>query len=250
MVSCANDSSSGILNTLFGSFAGASAAFLFNGIHQRRIEKRDNLASGRLALLTVRAQFDDFLNYRWAIWVALDNQYRQVGEHAPEWALGKPMAYHFSDTRTFRFESLGFLLSTSRGTEAFQRLQVVERAYFDLSARHSDCNDSIKELQQKIALAPIELDTVSLGELELHVGPEIVARVVDQHRAVVLRIDRDEPLYSAASRALNEAMVERYGEEARLPQFDIPQKFQKASLPLLPPPLGKYLDTIPVEEFQ
>jgi hypothetical protein len=40
---------------LVGSFAGAGLAFLANIVLQRRIEKRDNLAAGRLALLRIRS---------------------------------------------------------------------------------------------------------------------------------------------------------------------------------------------------
>lgn len=240
---------SGVVTTLIGSFAGAGFAFLANWISQRRIEKRDNTTAGRLALLTIRAQWDDFTNYRWGIFSAVANLYAQIGQNAPEWALAKPMAVNFSDSNAFKFESLGFLLSTSTGRDAFQKLQHLERTYFDLSARHVDFNAATQELQRSVAtlqMGVANAERLSYADLERHIGPELLTRVIDFQRAVVLRADRDEDRYKAAFESLNDAMVERYGEKVRMAEFTIPHGFKKEELQALPLALRTYLDKIPV----
>lgn len=242
---CCSDFSSDVAKALIGSFAGAGAAFGLNFLAQRRIEKRDNLAAGRLALLTIRAQLDDFTNYRHIIRHSAAHLYAQQGPATPEWALAKPVGFDFVESNTFKLESLAFLLSTGAGRKAFERLQFVERTYFDLSSRHNDYHVSVQELQR--AMAPLHAQHANLtyGELEAHFGPELLARVIDQQRAVVIRIDRDEKRYTAAFKLLNDAMVERYGEKVRMKAFVTPDHFKMENLPPLPPLLRAYVDSVP-----
>lgn len=242
---CCSDFYSDVIKTLIGSFAGAGAAFAANFVLQRRIEKRDNLAAGRLALLTIRAQLDDFVNYRHVIRHSVDYIYTQLGQATPEWVLAKPVGFEFAESNTFKLESLAFLLSTATGRKAFERLQFVERTYFDLSSRHTDYHESVQELQRAMAPLHAQLANLTYAALETHFGPELLARVRDQQRAVVIRIDRDEKRYTAAFRLLNDAMVERYGEEVRMAEFVTPDSFKMENLPPLPPLLRAYVDSVP-----
>jgi hypothetical protein len=158
------------------------------------------------------------------------------------------MGFDFSQSNVFKFESLGFLLSTPNGRRAFENLQFVERTYLDLSARHMDFNATTQELQRSIATLHTRIANVEnlpLKELEPLIGPELSARVIDHQRAIMLRIDRDEDRYTAAFVSLNDAMVERYGEEARMAAFTIPNGFRRDDLPPLPPMLRSYVDSIP-----
>lgn len=243
------DSSNWSLNigtTLIGSFTGAGLAFISNWWAQRRIEKRDNLAAGRRALFTVRSQLDDFVNYRFGIQGAIAAIAGKL-QGAPEWAYAKPIGFNFDESNRFDFGSLVFLLSKETGRAAFERLQLTERTYLDLMARHSDFNNSVIELQKTLAFHRQHGNAGTFEQMESSAGPELVARVRDHQRAIVLRIDRDEQRYSKAYNLLNDAMTDLFGSKACLPQTAIQEKFLQKNLPPLPPALRGYVDEVPKE---
>lgn len=241
-----SDWAADIGKALIGSFAGAGFAFLFNWRAERRIEKRDNLASGRRALFTIRSQWDDFLNYRSGIQRAIAAIAKEIPD-APEWAFAKPIGFNFNESNVFDFGALVFLLSTETGKAAFERLQFTERTYLDLMARHSDFNNSAIELQQTLAFYRQHGHTATLEEMERIIGPELIARVRDHQRAIVLRVDRDEQRYRTATNELNEALTAMFGNKASLSQVTIPERYVQTNLPSLPPALRAYVDSVPKE---
>ncbi|HLP98990.1 MAG TPA: hypothetical protein VK149_11130 [Sideroxyarcus sp.] len=233
-----------LIKTLLGTFVGASLAFIFNRYMQSQNQYQDDLAAGRRALFTIRNQIDDFANYRYAFQSSVDHVNSGIPS-APEWCLAKPMGFNFNPSNVFDYKSLSFLLSKQSGRDAYQQLQLVERTYLDLMARHSDLNSSaidiqkaISELQNTIG----NIQNISLNSLESHVSAELVYRVRDQLRAVALRIDQDEQRYFDALNALNQALQEILGNDAIIPFLTISEKLKKEKLPPLPHALRSYVD--------
>ena len=132
---------SDVAKTLLGTFVGAGLAFASNWWFQRRARIRDELASGRRDLFTIRAQLDEFVNCRYAIRQEMSRMHVEIGD-APDWVYAKPLSFSFSSSNLFDFKSLAFLLSTATGRAAFERLQFTERTYLDITARLSDFHSS------------------------------------------------------------------------------------------------------------
>ena len=108
-------SASDVVKTLIGTFVGAGAAFYGQHRASARIEKRDNLAAGRLALLVIRAQLDDFANYRRAMRIALNLTNIQLGQALQNGRLENPMAFNFGESNVFKYESLAFCYRRRQG---------------------------------------------------------------------------------------------------------------------------------------
>jgi hypothetical protein len=233
-----------LIKTLLGTFVGASLAFIFNRYMESQNQYRNDLAAGRRALFTIRSQIDDFANFRYGF----QHSIAQVNAgipNAPEWCLAKPMGFNFNPSNVFDYKSLGFLLSGKTGRVAYQQLQLIERTYQDLMARHSDLNGSaidiqkaVSELQSKVA-NPHE---ISLSLLETLIGSELIHRVRDQLRAVALRVDQDEHRYLDALTMLNNALEDLLDKNAKTSPPIIPDKFIKTNLPPLPESLRSYID--------
>lgn len=236
---------SDVAKALIGTFAGAGLAFVSNWWFQHRSQIRDDLASGRRAVFTVRSQFDNFVNYRYAIRFGISRMYREIGD-AQEWAYARPIAFKTTESNLLDFKSLAFLLSTQAGRGAFERLQFTERTYLDLIARLSDFNSSAQELQRTLAPYTREHPTTTLEAIETYLGPELTARVRDHQRACVLRFDRDEQRYRKALDMLNIAMSEMFGPRAAMSVPTVPDKYNQENLPPLPPALQVYLDSVPI----
>ena len=232
--------------SLVGTFTGAGLAFLSNWWFQRRAKIQDNLASGRRALFTIRSQLDDLANYRYGLVNGISIAHRFM-PGAVEWMLAKPIGFNFHESNTFDFKSLTFLLATRSGREIFAQLQFIERAYLDIMARHTDFNDSALELQKTLAPFHREHGSASIAAMEAHIGLELIARVRDQQRAVVLRVDRDEGFYRIVFDKLSALLIELYGTKAEMPKADILDKYKQVNLPPLPPSLRAYVDSIPKE---
>lgn len=237
-----------VLKTLIGAFVGAGLAFASNHWFQRRTQTRDDLAAGRRALFTIRSQMDDFVNCRFGIRHAAGVMVEAIGGGAPEWAFARPMGFNLSESNVFDFESLAFLLSTPDGRAAYESLQYVERTYLDLSARLSDYHTSTQELQR--TLAPFTQAHADAGWQAMtdHLGPELVGRVRDHQRALMLRLDRDETRYWKAHTLLGDVMTKTFGSDATMSLPKIPHRYKQENLPALPPPLRAFVDAIPNEE--
>jgi len=232
---------------IVGTFIGAGLAFLSNLYLQRRIRKQDNMASGYLALLTLRSQLDDFLNYRWAVRGGLAKA-SETRQGAPAWALLQPVGFNFNEGNLFEFKSLAFLLATEAGRGAFQQLQAIQRMYLDLTARHDDLDNSVQEAQQRLATCEADGENRSWDAVEKYLGPELIARVCSQLQNIVIRFDRDEDRYFEAFDMLNAVIGENFGGKVKLPRATIPEKYKKAGLPPLPTSLRNFLDLVVGEE--
>jgi len=237
-----------IIKPLVGTFIGAILAFLSNWWFKYESQSREELASGLRALFTIRSQFDDFINVRFALQHSMNAMAKAIMFNEPEWCYAKPMAFNFNPSNIFDFKSLSFLLSTETGRNAYQGLQLIERTYLDFTARHADLNSSALELQKTTAelfRTHLNLTSATLETMESMLGPELPARVKSHLQALVIRIDRDERRYLKVFDELNTVMDQLFGDKAEKSKLIIPEKFKKDNLPDYPNRLKKYLAELP-----
>jgi len=187
---------------------------------------------------------DDFLNYRYAIRHSINQIHQALGD-SPEWALARPMGFSITESNTFDFKSLAFLLSTETGREAFVHLQFAEQTYLDFIGRLTDFNQSAQEIQRTLAPFHQTHGNATLGVMEVHLGPELCVRMRDHQRAIVLRLDRDENRYRKTFQLLRDEMTKRFDSKAAVLNLDVLERLTPEKLPPLPIALTEYLKTVP-----
>lgn len=239
-----------ILKSLVGTFIGAILAFVSNWWFKYESHRREELAAGLRALFTIRSQFDDFINVRFALQHSM-NAMAKIMPNEPEWCYAKPMTFNFDPSNTFDFKSLSFLLSIETGRSAYEGLQFIERTYLDLMARHADLNASALELQKataEIFRTHLNMAATTFETMEGMLGPELPTRVRSHLQAVVIRIDRDEQRYAKVFNDLNAEMNKLFGENVKLSKLTIPEKCKKDNLPDFPNKLKAYLTENPADD--
>ena len=233
---------------IIGPFIGAGLAFLSNGFFMRLKRIGEEKAAGNLALLTIQAQYEDYVNYRYGIVQALAVTDAGLGGVAPEWMYAKPISFTFNESNTINFKSLAFLLGEKKGREAFARLQFVERTFLDLAGRHKDYQESASEIQSAAAKIISSVANLDDEGLEQMLGKEITARMRDQQHAIVLRLELDDQRYIQAYNVLSDAMAEKFCGYERLPQLVLREKYRKENLPAWPTVFKTYLDGLPPQD--
>lgn len=237
-----------VLKTLIGTFVGAGLAFLSNFWMQTKIRRRDEIAAGLQALFVIRSQFDDYLNVRFAFYKSMS-----VMGDLPECLYAKPMSLNFNESNVFDYKSLSFLLLLPAGVDAYTELQVIERKYFDLAARHEDLNNSAIE-RQKVTAELHQNNRINeqtpFETIVQLIGPELSARLRDHLRAVVVRVAADERSYVHAYSALKKVLADYFGDEVTLSEFEIPKKFAKENIPSIPIVFQPYLNKVIAESVK
>ena len=232
-----------LMKTAVGPFIGASLAFASTLLIQRRNRRRDDLSAGNLALLSIVAQLDDYLNYRLGMRLAVAQRASGIAlsKPMPLWLLAHPVVHHFSD-RSFDYKSLSFLLDRRPGQVALSKLANLERAYFDLKERQAELARTAVDVQQCLADRMREhTGKVEVGALNAAVGIELRVRAADQLVSVMQRLDQDEDLYVGTFKVLRDQLVPKF-DERRLAQLNnIPEKYSASALPALPPELTQAL---------
>lgn len=222
-----------LIKSIGGPFIGAGLAFATNWWFQNRKRCNDNTTAGNLALFTLTRQASDTYNVRRALRREFARKLAQQPE-APDWVLASPMPFTFDEGAVFDFPDLAFLADDSTGRTALRLLLMAQQRHSDLRARLGELHVSAIELQK--ASVPIWRDNINAtyADMERDFGPELVARVRAQLRAVVVRTECDPETYESAFSALDAALTERFGKKIwkqdirPLPQFEV------RNLPALP----------------
>jgi hypothetical protein len=238
-----------VMKALVGSFAGAGLAFLANRRFQKQAQTREDKAAFHLALAILRAKFEGFLNYRYALHnsvVDLNDKYQRLAPNdpAPIWALARPFRFTFSPIESFDLKSLIFLFDKNEGRDAFTQLQLVERTFLELAGAHIDLHESAQEVQTELSKHANDGDASWLV-YGLHLGPALSAKAGDNLISALLRTDRDEDRYIECMRLLDLAALTIFRKDLPKNRLIQREEFKKNRLRTLPDVVRAGLDSVP-----
>jgi hypothetical protein len=226
-----------LLTSITGTFVGAGLAFMAHRSHERNKLDRENIAAGRVALLTMSGWINDFVVYRAGV-IGTFARKNNGNPMLPPWHFAHPHAYHFDDSLKIDFKALAFLYEGKSYPEMYGRTRLAETAYFDLKARNSDMLATALALQQLMAKHFGSAPVHDLREVEQEAGPELIARASDQTVAIVARLGADaEGEFVTSFEVVRAALATRY-PDAQFPRFGgIPESKRLENLPPIPPSL-------------
>lgn len=231
-----------ITKVVVGSFFGAGFAFFLNWKERKNTLRNDNLAAATRAMFTIRAQLDDFINYRYGTLQSYD-YINSNNAPMPLWAYGRPVSSIFHESNSFDYKSLGFLLLKPSGRIAFQRLQYTDRVYRNLMIFAAEFNANAQEMQKKIeALPPI----ATTFDAEKHIGAALIGKLNDQVGHISTCLLRDEAKYRRAFDELNDAIADFFGEAVKIKALQFAQIHTLDHLPKMPLSIQQYVDAVPV----
>lgn len=232
-----------ILRALIGTFTGAALAFFSHRWHQQKKKIHEDRAALFLTFFILRAQFDDFLQFRSILFrtiVGMHNEYVR-GPLPPLWAYIKPFRYTFNPANVFAPESLVFLLEEKEGRSAFIQLQFVERTYLELINAHADMHECAQDVQKKLSEGPHE---APWDVQERHLGPALAAKARDVLFSALLRADKDEGRFTEALMKLNTAGHKIFSKGFSEFEIEIMAPLKKENLPVLPDRIRTHLGNL------
>lgn len=228
------------IKVVLGPFIGAGLAFAANNyVHEQRKVEEHKTAT-RAAAFAIRAIYDDFVNYRYAIrtqTAQLHDRFRHFPDSpAPVWAYAKPLISTFSAVGPPDLKTLQFLLSHPEGQAAFTMMQDLERSYKDLANAHALYIEAAEELQTKLD----GLQSKSWKQDAVTIGPRITAKAQDSLLAVLLRIG-DEQQYLETYAALSLAAAVQFKSKLLKGPPVVSDKLKAENLQPIPEHIAQFL---------
>ena len=227
------------VKSAIGPFVGAGLAFLAAKLHESAKLKRESLAAGRLALLTISSQLNDFLVYRTQTRLAFAAR-AVAGTNPPAWWFAHPAVFHFDPALTIDFKALSFLDEGRNYTDMYGAVRLAEVTYFDLKARNDDMHIAALQVQRLLAEKFGAATEVGINDAAAALGPQLTAQAGDLARAIARRCGKsDELRYFDAFNLLRDEIRAEYGD-VKLPKLGaVPPKHSLETLPPLPTALGE-----------
>lgn len=199
-----------IAKSAIGPFIGAGLAFIANAWNERRKRRRDELASGNLALAILQRQAQAFFNVRRGFLTDRANRLQALGHQAPKWLHFKPMMYTFPKDLVFDFQPLSFLFDKGH-PDIVARLSMSEVRYIDLAAVVVEFNNTAERLQEKMVGLGIGLETeFDANEVAHQLGPALIGKMTSFTDALLKRFSEDETDYRDAALSLREELLKRF----------------------------------------
>jgi len=209
--------SSGFLDgikTAIASLTGAGIAFSFALYRDHRLRRRDRIAAGNMAVITLMRQTNDYFSAAAAIRAQRDFL-KQAAPAAPDWMLMKPMHFDYSEALRFKMDSLVFLLERPEGAAIVQSLLAVEMHYHAMFAMllvHAATSEAVQVRLSDAGIDPYQ--PASVADLERAVGFQLVSKTRSFVHGIFDSIDRDEAKFREACDLLPRALRRMFGEKA------------------------------------
>ena len=119
------------IGPFFGAVTGASLAFTFNWLVQWRLQRRDDIAAGNLALFRLYRIIHEASMLRAQIRTRLaEDEHANPG--APIWSFHDPLLHTFQMVEALDYGPLTFLLKTEQGKKTLCDVNVADRIYAEL----------------------------------------------------------------------------------------------------------------------
>lgn len=197
-----------IIKLFLGSFAGAGSALLVARLNDARKLRRENLASGNLALLTLRDQINDFLEFPKRFRHDVANPTR--GPSTPVYMLVQPDLHAYTESG-IDFSSLSFLMERRKHIPKLNSLVFSAKLYRNLVKLDGFRNDAVLALQEKLAEVESTKPARTVKDIERVAGPLLTANATAAIVALVTHARDDEPIYRQAVAELREALIDTLG---------------------------------------
>jgi len=202
------------VKTAIASLTGAGIAFSFALYRDHLLQRRDRIAAGNMAVITLMRQTNHYLAAAAMIREHRDWLLSQQPT-SPLWMHIKPMHFDYSDALRFKMDSLVFLLERSEGAAIIQALLSVEMHYHDLFGMLKVHATISEALQLKLSDANIDMrQRVPVTDLERVAGFQIIAKANSFVHGIFECIDRDEAAFREACDQLPRALRGMFGRKA------------------------------------
>lgn len=191
-----------------GSFAGAGFAFLVARLNDARKLRRENVAAGNLALLTLRDQINDYLDFRKRFRHDVANPAR--GPAAPVYMLVQPTFQAYAES-AIDFPALSFLMERRKHIPKLNSLVFSAKLYRNLVKLDGLRNETVLELQGKLAEVEYTNPARTVKDIKRIVGPLLIANATSAIVGLALHARDDEKVYRQAVSELREALIDTLG---------------------------------------
>ncbi|MRW92380.1 hypothetical protein GJ699_20495 [Duganella sp. FT80W] len=188
---------------IIGPFVGATFAFVVARYNDARKLRRERIAAGNLALLTLRDQIDDYLGFRKSFRYDLANPAR--GAVAPVFMLVHATFQAYAETY-IDFSSLSFLMERRRHIPKLNSIVYSQKLYRNLIKLDDLRNEAVLEFQKKLADADSPPQTIA--DIERIVGPLLIANATSAVVGLAFHAKDDEKTYRRAVDELREALID------------------------------------------
>lgn len=197
-----------IVKLFLGTFAGAGTALLVARLNDARKLRKESVAAGNLALLTLRDQINDYLDFRKRFRHDVANPLR--GPAAPVYMLAQPSFHTYAES-AIDFPSLSFLMERRKHIPKLNSLVFSAKLYRNLVKLDHLLNVTVLELQEKLAEVEHTNPARTAQEIERVVGPLLTANATASIVGLALHAKDDEKVYRQAVAELREALIDTLG---------------------------------------
>jgi hypothetical protein len=194
-----------------GPFIGAGLAFGSTLYVQHRTRRRDNLTAGNLALLTISAQYNDFLIYRRGLRRELHRRVTGIPT-APHWMLAPAIGAVFT-ARTVDFGALSFLFNRREGIAVHEHLGQAELHFETLRTFNEKLAKNVEDIQECLAALQVRVPNPSNAEIDASVGLDKKTRTSDLLKGLIAEIN-SEDVYLNAFKELRTLLASIYSDKA------------------------------------
>lgn len=194
------------IKTLTGVFVGAILAFGTNLWIQHLHRRRNNLATGNMALAVLSRQYGDFVIFR-------ANLNRELEDRSawPGWLQIQPTVFGLSEHLRIDVHSLAFLFEHER-FDLLEKLVWTDTKYHDLRTILEKNSTACEERDELLAKAGIsDFALTDLCKAEIAVGGALISKCDHLNQFLQQRAKNDAEVYKAAGHALHELMSKSFG---------------------------------------
>jgi hypothetical protein len=224
-----------IAGSVLGPFFGAGFAFALNQGMQLRQRKKDRMGAGSLALFTLSVQLNDcaLLRHGFHEQLAKNSAGRPF---APTWALASRFQYVFHESaKGFEYKDLAFLLDTTAGGEAVNRLREISRLYADTQDTFKKLDAAVERIQKDQSAAEKTNPEATYSQRAKALGPEVTQLVSSLMHNLLSSTERFPGRAETAFDMLDRELEERFGPPAWKPARVSTTWYAPGNLKPLPP---------------
>jgi hypothetical protein len=189
---------------VIGPFFGAMLAFALARMYDASRRFYEHVAAANLALMTLKNQYNDFLQFRMAF--AQDCARLSLTGDEPVWSLLRPSHMRYGDYE-FDFVKIAFLFESGIRPAVFEAIELAQITHRDLLKLDEQRTDTARDTQRQVAKELTE-QKAGLADAEKVLGKAYVAELDMLVVGLALRACDSEHAYIQAFKELRAALRE------------------------------------------